>query len=352
MITIDRSKISTPAEQLELTLPGVWSTLKILDIPASSLQFNSIARPEPESQTARNLRLGIWTQSLNDKLQLLSHVNPEKNYQIQFDPDTKQQALFERTIEGNLIKRMWDGDTISTESGVPKLEPDGRASLDIFPIKYSEWTCCSNREYSFLNPSMCGLGISVLMETTDGFIPLTRRGLETPVYPGRLYSPGGGPKPGEKAAAALLSEILEETGLIANTHFDPKSIVILAAVNDDRHQGSLRSRPELIAYLPLKINAACILDIRDEAIRKKKTAEPDVFAMEFISSRETDLRGYVTLHGGSMCPPTEAAIVHLLRYKLQNSDPDTVDVQLSSLISRMRNYERLPFEPPIKLLAR
>lgn len=191
-----------------------------------------------------------------------------------------------------------------------------------------------------------------MIETTDGFVVLTRRGIETPVYPARLYSPGGGPKPGESTASSLLAEIFEETGLIPNLHFNPNQMLMLAYVSDLEHQGSTRQRPELIAYLPLSVDSNVVRDIRDADIAKKKLPENDVWALEFISSRIEDMMSHIILKGPEMCPPIEAGLAHLVRYKLNQRKPNVADSEVRRFMERVTGFQRLPFAPPIQAMSR
>lgn len=193
------------------------------------------------------------------------------------------------------------------------------------------------------------------METTDGFMPLTRRGIETPVYPGALYSPGGGPKQGQSSVEAILEEILEETGLEEGKHFDIEKLVVLAFVSDTKHQGSDHERPELVAYLPLNTSIREICDVRDQYLTKKKIPEADVWAYEILRADQHNMRGMVVLRGNEMCPPTEAALSHLVHYKnLQehSDDPETAVAETSKFMNRVKSYAREEYHPPITKLTR
>ena len=154
---------------------------------------------------------------------MLEAVNQETRYKIH-DDAVGIPALYEETSNGEKVK-MWAGTTVTlAQSGITS-SGSHQINVPVYPINYSEWIACQNLRYAeeFRKANLAlpyaGLGISVLMVTTDGFIPLTRRGIETPVYPGRLYPPGGGPKPGQSSTSAILSEVLEETGLEAGETF-------------------------------------------------------------------------------------------------------------------------------------
>ena len=346
------SGIDTPA-RLSLRVGRVWETLQTIDTPAANVKFHLIDRPQPESDLARSVRLENWDKALQAKLELLSKVNPDSKFIIAFHEATAQNALYEQLPEGNLIAKMWDGTTISTTQ-MQLSENKGMYSLDVYKIRYSEWTSCTDPRYCALNPAPCGVGVCVMIETTDGFVVLTRRGIETPVYPARLHTVGGGPKPGEDSAESLFGEILEETGLQAGKHFDPEQMIIMAYVSDVEHQGSALQRPELVAYLPLKIDSNTVRDIRDAEILRKKTPEADVWALEFVSSRIRDMEGTMILRGPEMCPPTEAGLAHMIRLKLaqDSSSASSADAVLGRVMERAAGFLRLPYTPRIQALGR
>jgi ADP-ribose pyrophosphatase YjhB (NUDIX family) len=334
-----------PLENI-LAVPDVWSTKLALYCPAAVVHVKAVERQIPEPEEAKAIRLADWASRLEAKMRQLSEANPQRTYVIHHDPDTDQDALFEKLADGKEAKKMWDGTTISTE-GELDAERDGTYVLKVFPIRYSEWNSCTNPKYSrvFLDKSLplpnAGVGMSVLLETTDGFTPLTRRGIETPVYPGYLYSPGGGPKPGEKTVEALLAEVLEETGLKKGEHFDPSKLVMLAYVSDVRHQHGLHERPELVAYLPLEVDSRVVQRVRDEMNAKKNTPEPDVCAYRLVSTDLAVLKREVVLHGvQKMCPPTEGAMTHLLHYKHLQSDPYSAVELTSKFMQRVLGYKR------------
>lgn len=338
---------------LSLGVGRVWQTLQTLDVPAANVHFNLIERPEPESDLARQVRLENWDRALLSKQKLLSSANPDSKFVIAFHEATSQNALYQQLPDGKLIPKMWDGTTISTTQ-MQLSEKNGHYTLDVYKIRYSEWTSCTDPRYCQLNPAPCGVGVCVMIETTDGFVVLTRRGLETPVYPARLHTVGGGPKPEEDSAESLFGEILEETGLKANQHFMPQQMMIMAYISDVEHQGSALQRPELVAYLPLTIDSNQVRDIRDAEIARKKTPEADVWALEFVSSRIRDMEGTMILRGPEMCPPTEAGLAHMIRLKLEkeSDSPLLAEETLSRVMARAAGFLRNPYEPRIQALGR
>jgi 8-oxo-dGTP pyrophosphatase MutT (NUDIX family) len=197
-----------------------------------------------------------------------------------------------------------------------------------------------------------GIGVSVIMETLDGLIPLTRRGIETPVYPAMLYSPGGGPKPGEGTTEALLQEILEETGLRAGEDFDPNSLFMMALIADTRFAGSSHSRPELVARLPVNVTYLELEKIQQERVRAKGLKETDVWGLEPVSTYPPSLHQVIKLHGYEMCPPTEAALTYEY-YEIRKRvvGEDAAYQELADFIQIIGGYEREEFVPPIKRLA-
>lgn len=345
----------------EIMNTSVWETMEALHLPAKRVNFNPVERDLPEPREAAGIRIDTWIGKLNERKDLLVQANPTTTYDICDDIEgpsaTGLPALFEIANDGNKKRRMWAGTTITlAQKGIEW--KNGDIQIPVYPISYSEWIACYNPEYAKvfkkngLTLPYAGIGASVLMETTDGFFPLTRRGIETPVYPGRLYSPGGGPKPGQTSTEALLEEILEETGLRPGEHFDPSKITSLALVSDSRFANSDHSRPELVVYLPLTISYRAIEEIQHEQSVKKGLKETDVWGLEPVSTYPYNLGKKIVYAGNEMCPPTEAALSHSLVFDIkQKEGMETAIKTASGIISRIKSFERVNYQPSVKSLA-
>lgn len=292
----------------------------------------------------------------------MTRVNLTTKYSIHLDDQglnaTGQQALFEIEESGSEIRRMWAGTTITlAQKGI--YQENDSLIVPVYPINYTEWIACSNQDYAEvfraagLPLPYAGIGACVLMETKDGFIPLTRRGIETPVYPGRLYPPGGGPKPGQTSTEALLEEIVEETGLEAGKHFLASDIKMLALVADSRYDGNEHSRPELVAYLPVNATFREVEEIQHETSLRKGQRQEDVWGIIPFSTFTPNLTRALIYGGFEMCPPTEAGLAHLLFY--QTAITEGVEKALeniSQIMKRLRSFDRLTaYQPPIKRLV-
>ena len=250
---------------------------------------------------------------------------------------------------------MWSGKTVSLAG---HQVTDGEAEIRVHPISYNEWIACYDPRYAQafedadLPKPYAGIGVSVLIESQDRLIPLTRRGIATPVYPGRLYSPGGGPKPGQTSVEAILEEILEETGLRNGEHFDDLDLFMMAFVADTNFAGSRHSRPELVAGLPARVGYRDIEAIQQERLRKKGTKETDVWGLEPVSSSPASLAQFIKLHGGEMCPPTEAALTWEL-YSIWEREvgPEKAFAEVADFVGEVGRYQREKFRVPILLLG-
>lgn len=110
---------------------GWWHTITMLHCPASQVELLHIARPEPEPEAAKELRIAEWNSRIEKKFAELSSINPGKTYAL--EPDSSgQQTLFE-VVDGKNIARMWDGTTISTSSR-PEISTDGKFKLAVHLI--------------------------------------------------------------------------------------------------------------------------------------------------------------------------------------------------------------------------
>lgn len=329
-----------------------WHTIHYLGMPASRVKFVQVEREFKEPDEATKVRKSTWSEKLNERKAILEEANPESRYLIKFDEETGEDALFEKNEPDK--KKMWAGTTV-TFAGIDA--NDLGASVKVHPISYTEWIACYNPAYSevFIQKGLslphAGIGVSVIMETTDGLIPLTRRGIETPVYPAMLYSPGGGPKPGEGSTEALLQEILEETGLKAGEHFNPNELFMMALIADSRFVGSSHSRPELVARLTVNVTYLQMEKIQQEHVKTKGLKETDVWGLEPVSTYPASLQQVIKLHGREMCPPTEAALTYEFFELRKREIGEAAYEELIEFIQIVGGYEREEFVPPIKRLA-
>lgn len=347
-----------------------WHTMAWLNKRASKVNFLEVARDLEEPEQARLVREATWRQRLEERKAVLNQVNPQTVYEIELDDQgdqaTGQSALFEVTSGAERKRRMWAGTTVTlAQRGI--YEEENRTIVPIYPINYTEWIACDNPEYTqaFRDADLplpyAGIGVSVLMVTNDGadkddrtygLIPLTRRGIETPVYPGRLYSPGGGPKSGQTSTEAILEEIIEETGLKSGEHFNSDELFMLALVADTRYAGSEHSRPELVTYLPVNTTFSDIERIQYEESVKKGQRQEDVWGVVPFSAFTPNLARAIIYNGGEMCPPTEAGLAHFKLYQdMRREGVEQALRNMEALMSRLKFYSRRPFTPPIERLA-
>ncbi len=346
-----------------------WHTMEWLNTRASKVNFLEVPRDLEEPNQARIIREADFIQRLEERRSVLLEANPGREYEIQLDDQgdnsTGQLALFEVSSEGK-TRRMWDGRTVTlAQRGI--YEEDGKTIVPIYPISYTEWLACANPEYTrgFRDAGLAlpyaGIGVSVLMVTNDGadrddrtygLIPLTRRGIETPVYPGRLYSPGGGPKPGQTSTEAILEEIVEETGLESGNHFNSDELFMLALVADTKYDDSEHSRPELVAYLPVNTTFSEVERIQYEKSVKKGERQEDVWGVVPVSAFTPNLARTIIYSGYEMCPPTEAGLAHLMLYQeMRREGIEEALKNMETIMSRIRSFRRTPFVPPIERLA-
>lgn len=335
----------------ELMSTSVWRTEELIFKPAESVIIEVVERDLIESEEAKKIRIDTWIGKLEERKSILEAVNNETRYLIHPD-GAGVPALYEKTQNGENAK-MWAGITVTLAQREIK-HSNNQIQVPVYPINYSEWIACQNPKYAeaFRNENKplpyAGIGASVLMVTTDGFIPLTRRGIETPVYPGRLYPPGGGPKPGQSSTSAILSEVLEETGLKSGEHFDPSNLFVLGLVSDSNFDNSAHSRPEIVATLPLNSTFREVELIQHERSVKRGLKEEDVWAVEPITTFVPNLAKTVTYSGNEMCPPTEAglslfALFELVKNEGQHGALDKIKV----MIDRMRSFKRVQYLTPI-----
>lgn len=326
-----------------------WHTIEYVDKPISRVRLYPLKETE-EPPEAKSIRESTWKERLLERKTVLEEACPDSEYEIHYDEETGNDALFDMKDNGR--KRMWAGTTITLARY--GMYDDIGLAIGTHPISYTNWIACFNPKYAEvfekegLPPPYAGMGVSVLMETPDGFFPLTRRGIETPVYPGMLYSPGGGPKPGESSSEAMLKEIVEETGLKSDIHFDPENIHVMAFVSDTNFAGSKHSRPELVAYLPIDPTFRQVEQIQYETA-KKKGRETDVWNIVPISTYPVNLEREILFNGYQMCPPTEAGLAYA-SHLINKREGQPAFENLNKLTEGIKQYKRTPFRPPIQTM--
>lgn len=340
----------------------VWDTLQIMQVPASKVQFIQVERDLPEPPEARDIRIETWKQKLEERLSVLKEANPHLTYQIDMDTDragaTEHLALFEVMSEGERRPRMWAGTTINlARKGAERIN-DGFA-IPVYPISYTEWIATQNPDYAkvFREKGLpipyAGIGVCVLITTSDGYIPVTRRGIETPVYPGRLHVPGGGPRPGQSSSEAILEEVVEELGLVTSRHFRPDNLTVLALISDSKFEGSDHPRPELMAHLPVNATFREVEQVQYEVSLQKNQRQEDVWGIVPVSTFRPNLVRTLLYSGFEMCPPTEGGIAHLLFYQMAiTEDVESALSNMESIMRRIQSFERVSaYEPPIRRLS-
>jgi 8-oxo-dGTP pyrophosphatase MutT (NUDIX family) len=333
---------------------GTWHTIEYIGLPAEKVNFVYIEREIPEPEFAQHVREVVYESLLLERKGVLEKIKPEATFNIKVDEKTGKNALFEISPEGDK-RKMFDGPTTTQAQKGYVFNDELR--IFVHQIAYSECIACKHPQYSkaFEDTGLplpyAGIGDSVLLETKDGHIILTRRGMETPVYPGRLYTPGGGPKPGEDTIKAMHQEIKEETGLESGKHFDSNNLVMIAFISDTYFEGSRHSRPEVVARLPVDLSYRQIEKIQQKQINKKKK-ETDVWGLEPVSMNPISLKQTIKLHGREMCPPTEAALTFEL-YELRKDEigPEAAFQELSDFTQKIARYTRSRFEVPVQLLS-
>lgn len=347
-----------------------WHTMEWLNQRASRVNFVEVSRDLEEPKEAQEVRDAYWPIVLERKKMELLQANPSNSYTIHIDDQreraTNKLALFQVRNEGERVVT-FDGPNITLAQQEIYQEGD-KTLIPTYPILYSEWIACMNPDYAkaFRHAGLpipyAGIGISVLMVTNDGakqddrtygLIPLTRRGIETPVYPGRLYSPGGGPKPGQTPTEALLEEIIEETGLKDERYYDSDDIFMLALIADTKFAGSEHMRPELVACLPVNATFSEIEKIQHEVSVKKGLPQEDVWGVVSCSAFTPNLARAIIFNGPEMCPPTEAGLTHLLLYQeMKREGLERALESMESFMGRIKSFKRMEFVPPIQRLAR
>ena len=246
---------------------------------------------------------------LEKKKTELECAKPGTKYVISDYPETGGLALYEVLQDSQQRKVMWPGTAARLEG----FDFDGnKIQLRLGRTNYAELTAQKDPAYrqlferNGLSLPSAALGVCVAMETPEGLIIQTRRGIDTPVYTGRLYLPGGNHEKIETHPAdEIFSEIEEETGLTQDD-FDPTQLRFLGIVMDRQYEGGALQKPDLVAYMkiPMTFN-----EIEESFSRKIVPKNPkDVWNLEPAPTGEAGLARYLQTHESDHCPPSHGGL--------------------------------------------
>ncbi len=189
---------------------------------------------------------------------------------------------------------------------------DGWA-ISVFPIAYSEWIACHSEEFTEAYERTvgeipyAGIGVNTVAETSDGSYVLTRRDTDTLVYPGTLFTLGGGLSPGDNLGERLMREIEEEAGLVAGEHYDEDDLTVTALGSDIHYMGGRHERPEVNAHVTLNVPFGKVQELQggtdyqqDVANVTPMSKEPRCFK-DFLTSKAEE---------GEIIPSSEMSLTY------------------------------------------
>jgi len=328
-LDIPISQIKTPT----------WDTLEVIDLPASKVKLNVIEKYYSESPQAKKIRENFFNVMLKDTKKSLEKSDSVSKYSIEdYESPAKSGINFALFRENDSGKKLVNFDGITTNFASVSDEKD---TINIFPIAYSEFLVCRSNYYLdamekhtgfILN---AGVGINVTVETSDGIYVLTKRGLGTPVYPGSIYTIGGGVLPKNNTVDNIINEITEELGLIPEKDFKEENLIITGIGRDLNYMGGNATRPEIAAYL--KLNS----DWKDVLYAHKKTFfQTDVEDIVLLPSDKSNFQKIfpVMVSSGKLLSSAELSIT----YAFMKENPNLA----KTLISDLNAYQRSDFHPP------
>lgn len=288
-----------------------WTVLSLIERPLYAVEFTQIDSPQSEHPEAAEYREGLFTEALNRRLNSLKENNPSRDLFLDRDSENNL-CLCEVLSTGNIKKIMWDGKIIN----IPQMQfqseaDDGSIEIRTFEMNYSTWHALLSPEYRHIQEKhnmhigYAGLGISILVETSDGYLAFTKRPAgETLVYPGRMHVVGGSPLPGQSPIQAAIEEVEEELGLKCREDFNPQDLFALGIVLDNRHQGHPIVRPEIACCLKIKLTAEELRKKFEKFYEDPRNVQPDVEGIELI-----ELSDFVCIGSGYTGMTKEAQAV-------------------------------------------
>lgn len=332
-----------------------WNTISIVDAPAGSVDIKVCKRPFEEPEKARKIREEYFIDVVlpEPKKRLEKDAKAGETY---FIDDFKHpgaldnaipKALFRKTSDGEVKRLNFDGPTVNLKGSQRK---GGEHIIEIYPISFSEWMACKDPDFTKAYQEehdwipYAGVGVSTVLETSDGFFVLTQRGIATPNYPGTLFTVGGGLRPKNQVGEELFNEIVEETGLIHGRDYDPNDIIITAVGADKFYEGGAHARPEITAYL--KTNAT----FQDFVNAQKSTEyQADVSGLVPLATDLTNFSSRVAIMGatGELLSSAEIglAYAYLKKQEIENG-PERAMKDAEDLTSMLNKYKRAEFNPP------
>ncbi len=312
-----------------------WQLAQFLLTPLSKVRINIGPRPVPEPAEAALIRAKHYHEVLEKSLLKLSSESKNAfRYVIAQDNQAPlRQALYQIAPDGARRKIIWDGISLSLSRGRFEEDSGQRYEAIAHLVNYSEILACADPNYGAAfrtakrSTPHAELGISCIVETTDGLSALVRRGDSVPIYPGRYSLPSGNVTPLKSLVDDISSELEEELGLQSGTDFEASSLVAIGLVYDLGRHNRMHKAQEIVTRVALKIDSKTLRE-RFAALNKAADAERLVVSsldqlVELGSTQSNSPHPELPL-----CPGTCAGLVTLqrlrkLKVELSNSSLTT-----------------------------
>ncbi len=297
---------------------NAWTTYRIINKPAERVLIEVVERPFPEPEEARKVRERCFLKLL-EKTKKKLEVKGKECFIGDYNdiPDGGiSSALFMKLDDGEKTIN-FDGETANFNGDIK--DDDENVVIGIYTIAYSEWVACGDPEYAKAYEEKhgwiphAGIGISIAVESSDGFFVLTQRGTGTTNYPGALFTVGGGLKPTTSILSGLEEEIAEELGIKAKKHYNPDEMIITALGAEKSYKRSRHPRAEIVGYLKTDATWEQIAKMQKETKYQADVAGivPIAEPLEFFSKIS------MTSYKSRLLPAAELGLVYAFLKKIE-----------------------------------
>jgi hypothetical protein len=289
-----------------VSLSQSYSTLDVFDPPLSTKDISFIPTPLIFSPADSKRLREYWDIELKVKQTLLLEKRIDSVIKTYEGVPEKMNALY---VNGQPV--MWPGNAITLRNWS---YAGNKLSMDVSELSYPFIGALSNPDFrdalsdqSFiaLRPP---LAICTFAITTDNFLVLTVRGMNTNVYPGRYYGQGGNPTSCVfDLTIHQVEEMTDELNIDAGD-ISQESFRFSGIAEDSE---SFPGKPDLIGWVRLRIDAETLQS--KFSSRPMIERPPDAAGLRLVRLTRNSLANFLQneVKQVDFCPPALCGL-HML----------------------------------------
>ena len=306
-----------------------WEINEIFSLYKDNIKVN-VVEPKEKPEGLEFLINANWNMILEERI--TKQNSPREEFRFEpykkYNKKTEYNSLYHKE---NLL--IWPGFVSRLENynyTALKMFKKSELTLDVSQITFPEVLAVKNPAYFYYfkdnKVPSAPLAVDVLVISSDDYITLSKRGNNTPFYPGAYHVFGGNIElAGTHPVEEMSRELFEELGILEEEHFDIDSIEVNALSNDklfmwrqDKWENPKTwkvRKPELHARIRVNLSK----DEINKIFNDKKKKELDAQSIHFIKYNENSLRE--TIKKFNLTRPCEVSLFLELS-KITNIKPE------------------------------